>query len=69
MSLLYSCSLPNLRISQVVITVTLTLYDHILTFHDEVKYIWGARKWLNKLIFVVNRYIVEAALIGTAYGS
>jgi len=45
------------------------LYDHILTFHDEIEYIWGSHKWLNKLIFIVNRYIVEAVLIGTAYGS
>jgi len=69
MSPLYSRLLPNLQISQAVIAVTLVLYDHILTFHDEVEYIWGARKWSNKLIFLVNRYIVEAALIGTAYGS
>jgi len=69
MSLLYSRLLPKLQTSQPVITVTLALYDHILTFQDEVEYIWGARKWLNKLIFIVNRYIVEAALIGTAYGS
>ncbi|KAF9646254.1 hypothetical protein BDM02DRAFT_3118914 [Thelephora ganbajun] len=50
-----------------VATVTLALYDHILTFRDEVEYIWGAHRWLNKLIFIVNRYIVEAALVGTAY--
>lgn len=53
----------------IVVTVTLVLYDHFLTFRDEVEYIWGARKWLNKLLFLVNRYIVEATLVGTAYGS
>jgi hypothetical protein len=45
------------------------LYDHFLTFHDEVEYIWGGNNWLHKLIFIVNRYIVEATLVGTAYGS
>lgn len=50
-----------------IVTVTLVLYDHVLTFPDEVEYIWGARKWLNKLLFLVNRYIVEATLVGTAY--
>lgn len=50
-----------------VVTVTLVLYDHVVTFRDEVEFIWAARKWLNKLIFVVNRYIVEATLVGTTY--
>ena len=52
-----------------VITVVLVLYDRILTFSDEVEYIWGSRGWLNKLIFLVNRYTVEATLVGTTYGS
>lgn len=69
MLLLHLCLLPNCYTSQAVITVALVLYDHILTFHDELEYIWEAHKWLNKLIFVVNRYIVEVTLIGTAYGS
>ena len=61
--------LSESSISSVVITTTLVLYDHILTFDDEVKHIWKARKWWNKIIFVVNRYIVEATLAFTTYGS
>ena len=57
------------KIPTTVITVVLVLYDHILTFSDEVEYIWGSRGWLNKLIFLVNRYTVEATLVGTTYGS
>lgn len=62
-------SMPNIIIFFAVVAVTLILYDHLLTLCDEVEHIWAARKWLNKLIFLVNRYIVETTLAGMAYCS
>ncbi|THG93353.1 hypothetical protein EW026_g7859 [Hermanssonia centrifuga] len=44
------------------------LWDHVLTFKDEVQYIW-LRKQLDlvKIIFLMNRYSNEASLIYAAY--
>ena len=61
--------LSESMVSFVVASTTLVLYDHILTFGDEVERMWNIRKWWNKFIFIVNRYIVEATLMWMTYGS
>jgi len=33
------------------------LYDHVLTFDDEVRYIWRGNKKLVAWLFLINRYI------------
>ncbi|KAJ6535904.1 hypothetical protein DFH09DRAFT_97645 [Mycena vulgaris] len=34
------------------------LYDHVLTFDDEVEYIWSAPNTLAKILFLILRYTV-----------
>lgn len=47
------------------------LYDHFLTFDDEVKLIWKAKMSLPKLLFLFNRYVVPTMMVmktnGTSY--
>ncbi|KAA1476597.1 hypothetical protein DENSPDRAFT_933153 [Dentipellis sp. KUC8613] len=37
-------------------SLVLLLYDHILTFSDEVELIWRSRWTVSKVIFLLNRY-------------
>lgn len=41
-----------------VAAFVLLLWDHILTFEQEVKYIWPSRATVIKWLFLVNRYLV-----------
>ncbi|KDQ11051.1 hypothetical protein BOTBODRAFT_177537 [Botryobasidium botryosum FD-172 SS1] len=41
---------------------TLLIYDHILTFADECRFIWRARFNWVKGLFVFNRYIVPTCI-------
>ncbi|KAI0708192.1 hypothetical protein C8T65DRAFT_740205 [Cerioporus squamosus] len=43
------------------------LYDHVLTFADEVKLIWTAPATYAKYIFLLNRYAVLGTLLAVAY--
>ncbi|KAH9917866.1 uncharacterized protein BXZ73DRAFT_105389 [Epithele typhae] len=43
------------------------LYDHILTFADEVELIWPAPATYAKYMFLLNRYGVLGTLLATAY--
>ncbi|KZT30132.1 hypothetical protein NEOLEDRAFT_1126981 [Neolentinus lepideus HHB14362 ss-1] len=43
------------------------LYDHLLTFADEVEYIWKAKWSLPKAFFLVLRYVVPTAMIIHTY--
>ncbi|KDR72873.1 hypothetical protein GALMADRAFT_252190 [Galerina marginata CBS 339.88] len=38
-------------------------YDHILSFADEVEYVWKARWTLPKVLFLLVRYAVPSALL------
>ncbi|KAG1745035.1 uncharacterized protein EDB91DRAFT_1122210, partial [Suillus paluster] len=64
-----SSELLNLKASQYVSAAGLVvlLWDHLLTFHDEVELIWRARLSLPKLLFLFNRYAVSASLIILTY--
>ncbi|KAE9408481.1 hypothetical protein BT96DRAFT_932693 [Gymnopus androsaceus JB14] len=46
------------------------LYDHLLTLDDEFSTVWTNphRHYLQKLIFVLNRYFAEAVVLYVAYG-
>ena len=44
------------------------LYDHVLTFGDEVQYVWSAPATYAKYIFLLNRYVVLGTLLAVAYG-
>ncbi len=44
------------------------IYDHALSFGDELQYIWKRGRWdFLKFIFIWNRYVAEAGLIFGAY--
>ena len=46
------------------------LYDHILTFDDEVAYIWqGEGTILTKAVYIYLRYGSEIPLCYVAYGT
>ncbi|KAJ6535908.1 hypothetical protein DFH09DRAFT_97674 [Mycena vulgaris] len=38
------------------------LYDHVLTFDDEVEYVWSAPNTLAKILFLMLRYMVPLSL-------
>ncbi|KAJ6457010.1 hypothetical protein C8R47DRAFT_1227660 [Mycena vitilis] len=42
------------------------LYDHLLTFPDEVEYIWSAPNTLAKVLFLIMRYTIPLFLTGEA---
>ncbi|KAL0575100.1 hypothetical protein V5O48_006876, partial [Marasmius crinis-equi] len=39
------------------------LYDYLLTFSEEVELIWKARWTIPKVLFLIMRYCVPAALL------
>ncbi|KIM79312.1 hypothetical protein PILCRDRAFT_791807 [Piloderma croceum F 1598] len=45
------------------------LYDHILTFDDEVRLVWSADTTLPKVLFLINRYFVLFAMIFRTNGT
>ncbi|SJL18492.1 uncharacterized protein ARMOST_22082 [Armillaria ostoyae] len=49
--------------------IALLLWDHCLTFDEEVTTMWGSFKGpiLPKVIYVMNRYFTEVVLLYTAY--
>ncbi len=53
----------------IAIGLMVLLYDHILTFADEVKLIWTAPATYAKYIFLLNRYTVLGTLLAVAYGT
>ncbi|KAH9829822.1 uncharacterized protein C8Q71DRAFT_862931 [Rhodofomes roseus] len=46
---------------------SILIYDHILTFGDEVNHIWGDRLGLVSMIFLLNRYIIPLVLAVDVY--
>lgn len=46
----------------------LFLYDFFLTFGSEVRFVWPAKSSFARTAFLLNKYVVIAVLIGTAYG-
>lgn len=47
--------------------LTMLLYDHVITFERERKYLWAMRPLLVRWIVLSNRYIVPLALIINAH--
>ncbi|KAI0315684.1 hypothetical protein OF83DRAFT_1084803 [Amylostereum chailletii] len=46
-----------------VASLSFLLYDHFLTFADEVEYVWKARMTLPKALFLFSRYAVPMTCI------
>jgi len=43
--------------------LVILLYDHLLTFDDEVRLIWKAKTSLPKLLYLFNRYLVPIGML------
>ena len=54
--------------TETAIGLIILLYDHVLTFSDEVTLVWLAPPSFPKYAFIFNRYLVLACLIGIAHG-
>ncbi|KAK0230574.1 hypothetical protein IW262DRAFT_412685 [Armillaria fumosa] len=50
------------RTCQLVAT-TIVLYDHAITFGQEVEYIWSKQISASKILFILNRYLGELVLM------
>ncbi|KAF9651167.1 hypothetical protein BDM02DRAFT_979028 [Thelephora ganbajun] len=49
------------------ITTTLTLYDYLLMFDDEIRYVWKGRKSLITYLYISNRILLVGYQIGLIY--
>lgn len=49
--------------------LVILLYDHVLTFVDEVRLVWRAPRSFPKYAFLFNRYLVLACLLVVTYGA
>lgn len=45
------------------------LYDHAITFQEEVRCIWTAPNSFPKYAFLLNRYLVPIVLIAILHGA
>jgi len=39
-------------------TLTLTLYDYLLMFNDEIRYVWRGRKTWIFYLYISNRFLL-----------
>ncbi|EPS97858.1 hypothetical protein FOMPIDRAFT_90074 [Fomitopsis schrenkii] len=46
-----------------VFSLTLVLYDHILTFDAEIDYFWSGSWCLSRVLFLLGRYFPPIALV------
>ncbi|KAH9986928.1 hypothetical protein BJV74DRAFT_749465, partial [Russula compacta] len=46
-----------------VAAFTVLVWDHVITFSDEVEYIWKGRKGLATYLFFLNRYLIPLSFI------
>ncbi|KAJ7634831.1 hypothetical protein FB45DRAFT_910006 [Roridomyces roridus] len=51
------------------VSLSLALYDHGITFDEEVATIWGNEntRWHSRVVFIVNRYVTLGVLSYVAY--
>lgn len=47
--------------------LVILLYDHLLTFSDEIELVWKAKPSFAKGLFLFNRYLVVGCLLAVAY--
>ncbi|KAF9460077.1 hypothetical protein BDZ94DRAFT_1311847 [Collybia nuda] len=46
-----------------LVAMTILLFDHALTFGDEVKYMWKCKITLFSVLFLANRYFAPVAMV------
>lgn len=56
--------------ASVAVALVLIIYDHFITFDQEVANVWLNREKgrLHKITFIMNRYFSEAVVAFIAYG-
>lgn len=59
----------RLFFSSLVVGVVVMLYDHAITFGEEVRCIWKAPRSFAKYLFLLNRYFVPALLLAILHGA
>jgi len=65
----HRCAPVLLTNNLVVVTgCVVLLWDHLLTFGDEIKHIWRRPVEFSKAVFLFNRYFVAGALCCSVYG-
>lgn len=52
----------------IAVGLVVLLYDHVLTFADEVRLVWLAPRSLAKYAFLLERYLVLGTLLCVACG-
>lgn len=52
-----------------VAAVSMLIYDYLITFGDEVKYVWTSPMTTLKIAFLVGRYVPFASVIATLYAN
>jgi len=52
----YSLQFENISNFSITATTVVVYYDFLLTFSDEVRYIWTRKFTLPTLLFIINRY-------------
>lgn len=52
------------------VAVTILIYDHALTFGDEVRFMWkkSQESWFARMNYFITRYTAEGIMIFVAYG-
>ncbi|KAF5345579.1 hypothetical protein D9756_011036 [Leucocoprinus leucothites] len=68
-----STTSPNVAIAMNIgkaAGLALLLYEHILTWQEEVQYIWRQSTWLIKISFLISRYFALAGhIVNVVYSS
>ncbi|PFH49320.1 hypothetical protein AMATHDRAFT_63471 [Amanita thiersii Skay4041] len=49
--------------SMALVSLTILIYDHLLTFGDEVQYIWKRRVSPVTILYLINRYFAPCAFV------
>jgi hypothetical protein len=60
--------ISQLRVRFAVVGAVVLLYDHAITFKEEVRCIWKAPSSFAKYAFLVNRYLVPSLLVVIIHG-
>lgn len=59
-------TLADILIRFAGVGLVLLMYDHLLTFKEEVRLVWHAKPSVANFVFLLNRYLVLALQIGVA---
>ncbi|KAK7689839.1 hypothetical protein QCA50_006478 [Cerrena zonata] len=58
----------RVTVSMGFVSFMILAWDHIITFGDEVEYIWKGKKGLIVYLFFLNRYVTPLGFIVNLFG-